>query len=216
MKGLMIKDFRLMKNLKKTFLIVFAAAFWMAMYLDVSSIVSYLMVLGIITSLGTISYDEFDNGNAFLFSLPVTRKDYVVEKYSFCLIISGGAWLLALLCAVAINMIKNETGTADLMLESLVMLPVYMVILAIVLPSQLKFENEQRRVVMFVIFGLLFILIFAGAKIISYLSVDVTGLLQRLSAFPPALLIAVAVLVCGLLLLLSFGLSVRIVNKKEF
>ena len=33
--------------------------------------------------MSSISYDEFDNGNAFLFSLPITRKDYVLEKYIF-------------------------------------------------------------------------------------------------------------------------------------
>ncbi len=51
-------------------------------------------------TLSTISYDEFDNGNAFLFSLPITRAGYVVEKYCFALILALSAWTISTLLVV--------------------------------------------------------------------------------------------------------------------
>ena len=43
-------------------------------------IISYMTFVASLFTLTSISYDEFDNGNAFLFSLPITRRMYVKEK----------------------------------------------------------------------------------------------------------------------------------------
>ena len=53
---------------------------------DIWSLVSLCVVwdstiVTAIFAITTISYDEFDNGLAFLMTLPVTRKQYVAEKY---------------------------------------------------------------------------------------------------------------------------------------
>lgn len=42
-------------------------------------------------AVGTLSYDETDNGLAFLMTLPVDRKTYVREKYLFILICTAAA-----------------------------------------------------------------------------------------------------------------------------
>ena len=79
MKGLLIKDLRLMAAQKKFFLsLVLVTVLLVIMAQDTSFIICYMSFIGAQFSLSTISYDEFDNGNAFLFSLPITRKGYVV------------------------------------------------------------------------------------------------------------------------------------------
>ena len=84
MKGLLIKDFMLLKNQKSFFIIIVAAAIGMSTLMENSSfIIGYIAVIGSLFTLSTIRYDEFDNGNAFLYTLPITRKDYVYEKYEF-------------------------------------------------------------------------------------------------------------------------------------
>ena len=84
MKGLLIKDLRLMKNMGNSLAIILLVAVGMSFYIsDMSFIVIYMAIIGTSFTSSTISYDEFDNGNAFLFSLPVSRKDYVLEKYLF-------------------------------------------------------------------------------------------------------------------------------------
>jgi ABC-type transport system involved in multi-copper enzyme maturation permease subunit len=92
MKGLLIKDIRLMKNMRNSIIMI---AVSMGAYMkDVSFIITYLALIGASFTTSTMSYDEFDNGYTFLLSLPVTRKGYVLEKYAFGLLLGGGGWLL--------------------------------------------------------------------------------------------------------------------------
>lgn len=84
MKGLLIKDFKLMKGQKNFFLAIVSIALAMiTLSPGTSFAIGFLGFVGSLFSLSSISYDEFDNGNAFLFSLPITRKEYVLEKYTF-------------------------------------------------------------------------------------------------------------------------------------
>ncbi len=71
--------------------------------------IGFLGFVGALFSLSSISYDEFDNGNAFLFSLPITRKDYVLEKYIFGLI-SGIMFLLLTVISLVVIAI-TKTGS---------------------------------------------------------------------------------------------------------
>ncbi len=84
MKGLLIKDFKLMKGQKNFFLAIVAIALAMiTLSPGTSFAIGFLGFVGSLFSLSSISYDEFDNGNAFLFSLPITRKEYVFRKIYF-------------------------------------------------------------------------------------------------------------------------------------
>lgn len=58
-------------------------------------IVGYCTMFGMLFTVNTISYDEFDHGYLFLFTLPVTRKDYVLEKYVFMMLCGGGFWAVS-------------------------------------------------------------------------------------------------------------------------
>lgn len=64
--------------------------------------------------MSTISYDEFDNGNAFLFSMPITRKSYTVEKYAFGLIFGMVFWLLATVIALIAGTVRAVAQAAEL------------------------------------------------------------------------------------------------------
>ena len=78
MKGLLIKDFKLMKMQKNFFLMMIAIVIAISFFQnEISFPLGFLPFVISLFSLSTISYDEFDNGNAFLFSLPISRKDYV-------------------------------------------------------------------------------------------------------------------------------------------
>lgn len=70
MKGMLIKDFSLLKGQKQFFMIAIMFAFIFLFLTDMAGFgVSYLMVMFTIFTLSTIAYDEYDNGNAFLLSL---------------------------------------------------------------------------------------------------------------------------------------------------
>ena len=109
MKGLLIKDLKLMKNQKNFFLVILVViAFLAAGSDDLSFPMGFTAFIGTLFTLSSISYDEFDNGNAFLFSLPITRKQYVLEKYGFGLLLGIGSLLTAVCLLSAVRLVKGE------------------------------------------------------------------------------------------------------------
>lgn len=114
MKGLLIKDYKLMKNQAKYYLVIVLIAGIVPMLNfsgkeDFSMFVcAYLTFLFAYFTLSTINYDEFDNGLEYLMTLPASRKIYVQEKYLFCLINTTLAWLfislLNLFCGLERNL----------------------------------------------------------------------------------------------------------------
>ena len=81
MKGLLTKDFRILAGQKRYFtIIILIAAIFLCSGQPAQIIVGYCTMFGMLFTVNTISYDEFDHGYLFLFTLPVTRKDYVLEN----------------------------------------------------------------------------------------------------------------------------------------
>ena len=78
MKGLLIKDFKLLKNQKQFFLIIGLITFMFLVTNDSPYFtITYATMMFSMFTMSTISYDEYDNGAAYLFSLPISRKGYV-------------------------------------------------------------------------------------------------------------------------------------------
>ena len=84
MKGLLIKDLKLMKNNGKNLLLVFLIIGTMMgiMTKELYAAVGYVTFIFTLFTVSTISYDEYDNGYPFLFTLPITRRQYVNEKFN--------------------------------------------------------------------------------------------------------------------------------------
>ena len=76
MKGLFVKDIELMKQQKQFFIlvVVMEVILNLAGSGSVSFATGYFTIVTAIFAITTISYDEFDNGLAFLMTLPVTRN----------------------------------------------------------------------------------------------------------------------------------------------
>lgn len=112
MKGLLIKDFKLMKMQKNFFLMMIAIVIAISFFQnEISFPLGFLPFVISLFSLSTISYDEFDNGNAFLFSLPISRKDYVKEKYLLSFLLGFGALILGLLIICVAGFLKGDTNS---------------------------------------------------------------------------------------------------------
>lgn len=151
MKGLLIKDFLLMKNYKKVMLFMLTIGIFVGMN-DISFAAGYILIFVSILSMSTITYDEANHGLNTLFTLPITRSDYVKEKYLFSLMITGIGFVL-----VTILGCFRKSG----FMETLVILSTALLLLALSLPFQLKEGNEKGRIVLFVVvFGCTFLFAF--------------------------------------------------------
>lgn len=216
MKGLLIKDIRLMKNMRNSLIMILVIAAGMSSYIsDTSFLITYLGMIGVTFTNSTLSYDEFDNGFAFLFSLPVTRKHYVLEKYLFGMLLCGGGWLAGTVLALVSGTIRGSAAPLDSLAGSFLLLPLVMILLAVLLPFHLKFGPEKGRIAMMVILGGFFLVIVLAAKLLSGLAVKLPQL-TFLSSMGTGMIAAASVGIAVLFLALSCRISISIMDKREF
>lgn len=217
MKGLLIKDFKLLKNQKNFFIILVVISIGMSAFMeDVSFIIGYLTFVCSLFTLNSISYDEFDNGYAFLFSLPITRKSYVLEKYSFGLIISMVSWLFSTTVAIIAGSMKNSIILKDIIITALLELLLFIILLSIMLPFQLKLGGEKSRIAIICAVGIVFVIAFVVVKTAEFFNIDLIKIFNNLPVIRMDMLIVITSVITILLLLVSLKTSVYIINKKEF
>ena len=216
-KGLFIKDMKLMKNQKQFFAIMILCAMGFINFFEPDFLVTYMGVMCMFFVLSTISYDEFDNGNAFLFSLPISRKDYVLEKYLFGASVGTGAWLLAVAVTTVYQIWRNPVfSISDWLITSCLLLLLTLFFMAVLLPIQLKFGGEKGKMVMMLVYGGIFALVVLIGKAIEEFHLDVEAFLHWLDNLDSIPVLLTAGLILAAALGLSYGISVKIVQKKEF
>lgn len=217
MKGLLVKDFNLIKSQKNFFFIMVVIAIGTAVINDDATfMLGFLTFVMPMFTLNTITYDEFDNGNAFLFTLPISRKSYVVEKYSLSLLLGGGSWILAALFAIIFSEIKGTVPVLEVVMTAAIIFPIMLVIQAVVLPFHLKFGGGKGRIAMAVAVGLLFIIGLLFVKISEMLGFDLPGIINNLPALSMGMLVAILVVIAVIVFLVSMKISISIMSKKEF
>ncbi len=217
MKGLLVKDFKLLKMQKNFFIIIVATAIgMMVLYEDIAFMIGFLTFVISLFTLSTISYDEFDNGYAFLFTLPVSRTGYTVEKYCFSLLLGGSAWIVSVLLAVIASLQKEAASLSDTMMIALMLVPFMLVIQAVMIPIQLKFGGEKGRIVITATIGLLCIIGIAIVKGAEIFGIDMLNVINHLPRIPLGTLIAAATAAAIGVWLVSMKISFSIMNKKEF
>ena len=149
MKGLMIKDAKLLKNQGKllaVMLVVVAGIMYFATDVNAMFIVGYITIIFAMFTATTISYDEFDNCYLFLMTLPVTRKKYVNEKYLFAMITILIAWCVSMVIATLVMISGKEREPLEMWIgENVCFIFVAWVFTSVMLPVRLKFNAEKAR-----------------------------------------------------------------------
>ena len=218
MKGLLVKDFRLMKGQKNFLVLLFIMiAFVFISGMDASFFMGYLPFLLMIAAMSTITYDEFDNGMAFLMVLPISRKLYVQEKYLFggVLGFTGLASAFVLFLISEINKGSSMTFTQYVLLF-LCFLAFVILFLCLMIPIQLKFGSEKGRIVLFIIFFGIIGMVYLVSKITDKIPAQVIEVFRGIQKLPFGILAALAVGIYILALFISPKISLGIMEKKEW
>ena len=219
MKGLFIKDIRLIVNQKRFLILYLAVALILSFSMDSSFIVSYVPMMAMLLVLSTISYDYNDNGMSFIMTLPNKPGDYAVEKYIFSASGVTFMWLVSLVLQFVSFMIqKTEYVLSEVILTDAIMLPMFLLIIAIMIPIELKYSPEKGRTVLFIIFGIVMIAVIAGKGLVEKIggAGDVMELFVKLQNMSPVVLIIAAYAVCLIALSISMVSTIRIMQNKEF
>ena len=221
-KGLLKKDLYNLASYKTTLIIV--VLFCGIAIIGTDAIYWGSVVIGIIVgmiSLSTFSYDEMSKSNKYILTLPVTRKEIVLEKYVLAIgaTILGGilGFIVTLLVGNVMNYLRPD-NLIDINIETLLATSVggmfgISLIQSIQIPSIFKWGAEKGRIQMFIV---LFVLVITGA-IAGFLlkqaglSVDIEKLENILNNFG---LVALVLLSC-LMYFISYKISYKIYKNKE-
>lgn len=217
MKGLLIKDFRLMRGQRTFFLAIIAISILTAV--TSSNTLFAISFLGFVCPmfvLSSISYDEFDNGNAFLFSLPITRKGYVFEKYIFGLILSIAALIFSTAVCLIISVIKNTASINEIFITALTVFPAELLILSLMLPFQLKFGAEKGRIAIIAVLGGVSVISVILVKAAEAMNINLYELLNAVSKLGMQTFFLLYLLISFIILIISCRISFKVINKKEF
>lgn len=220
MKGLLIKDFQL------TFLNIrmLVALCIVSIFLTSSStgsaafVISYVTIVFFMFVLTSISYDELDHSISFLFTLPISRKTYVLEKYVFSLVCGVIGLVFSSAICIVIGMIKNINLVGpDFIPVALSIYLMLLFIVALMLPIQLKFGGDNGRIALFLVFGIIVAAVYIGSKILEHFHIyeaDIIKFVNLILTSNTALIIPAFIILVLAALGISYGISLRIMNRR--
>ena len=202
MKGLLIKDFRLLKGQVYFLLIVTVCVIVFMINGSEAFGVAYVCSMVALLSLTTVSYDEYENGSAFLFTLPILIGLIVsmIMWYITAVIKTGNiAWDDWMSCCIG-------GVTAGLMM------------VAVALPAQLKFGPERGRIALVTIvllavaLGILMQEFTKGTKFAQ----SAKRILNQIDKLGTKGILGVIVIIWVIVGVISMIISMRVMEKREF
>lgn len=218
MKALLIKDLRLMKNMKNFFvLMVGLIVAFSVFYVDISFVLMYMVVFVSTMSVSSISYDTYENGEAFLFTLPVSRKGYVKEKYVFSILLMLGAMIVFIAFSYVLGAVKQTGVPGDFKVSVFITFLVAVFFVSYMMPIQLKFGGEKRNGVILLTIGGIMFAAFAAAALVSSGAIEnIVSAVKNFIEHSWGAAVCLSLLAAVICMAASYRISVRIMEKKEF
>lgn len=217
MKGLFIKDLRLMKN-QRNFLITLALMFLVLIVtgVDASFFMGYVPFLLLIVTMSTITYDEQDNSMGFLMALPVSRQTYVLEKYLLSTSFGVGGFAVTFVIFLITEKAEGSSMTFENYLLIFMGFLVFVILfLSLMIPIQLKFGSEKGRMVLFAIFFGIIGLVYLVNKVLT-IDLTKTALYETITQLPWGILMTMALVLFVIFVFISAKISLGVMKKKEF
>lgn len=214
MNGLLLKEVLILRSYWKTYglLVAFYAVFSFTGSATFFS--SMMSVILFIVPLSSFSADELARWDKFAAALPGGRRAVVNAKYQFLLMLMVGIVLIACVINLLVSLVRRETDASfpDLMVAALSCGGVGLLLNCVLYPFLFKYGTQKARIAMAIIFGVVFALIAMGLA-----AVNLGGGISALElTFSPVTVTAIAVVVLVAAVLLSYRLSCRIYENREF
>jgi len=217
MKGLLTKDLLILKQQAKTAVFILLCGIMMSFTFEKTMVIGYITIIGTMLAFSTIGYDEFDNGYSFIFTLPVSRRTYVREKYALAL---GCAFSMAVLGGIIALVMMLADGTQHAFEETLIssgsMIAVAILFISFMIPVRIKYNAEKGRVIMYILYAAVLVGGFAGSKLISMLGIDMPGFIAKLDAMNPWVIMCILAIAVLILLAVSEQYTEHVISKKEY
>ena len=152
----------------------------------------------------------------FLMTLPVSRMLYVKSKYLLGFLLTFIGWLAGMVISMITALLHKAPPTADAVLFQLAWVFLWMIMLSFVLPMLFKFGAEKGRMATLAMMLVFMAIVFAFTKLAEGMGMDMDACLNALVGQQIIVLVAGLAVVALILVLISYFISVKIVQKKEY
>lgn len=219
MSGLLRKDLLIFKNGWKMYalLIVFFAVFSFAGNPTYFS--SMMVLILMMQPLSSFSSDELARWDSFAVTLPGGRCAIVKSKYQLLFLVIGAAFVLACLVDLLIIFFDRAEGMSclELVIVSLACAVTGLLLNLILYPFLFKFGSQKARLILGLVFGIVFAGAAMGMVILSFSGSTVADVIAAATPYvTPILLTAAVVVLMVSATIISYRISRRIYDKKEF
>lgn len=211
MKGLFIKDLYILKQRKMAIVMFVAIIFVLGSQAGIEfAVVGYAAILFGILAQGTIAYDDDGNCMSYLMTLPITIKEYVAEKFIFSGLSVFFGWFVSLIFGYVISLYKIDVVvTGETIFSAFVAFLLFVAILNMYIPIQIKFGSEKSRFVIMGVGAVVFII----ALVVKKMNLKVPEGIENAS---PGVVLLVVILFSVLLSVVAFMWSMKILKDREY
>lgn len=213
MKGLILKDFLLIKKTMLYMAVVVALFGGVYTSLDANYFLTFfLSIMMVSIILSTMSYDEFYHWDRYAASLPFSRRQIVLAKFLTCYILFIIGTLFAGWLQLAVMYLKGQPFDWEVVAVMSIAPATGLIGTAIVLPCSYKFGMQRARIAMLVCYGFPSLMLVLVMRMMPDL---LTGAGESLAHLTLGGLVGIIYGVMVAFQVASFLLSVRIVERKE-
>ena len=223
MKALLMKDLRTLKNERRLWVsIIGVSVLFGVLFQNWYFMMGYIMFGLSMIARTMYQYDVADQGIVYLMTLPITRKEYVKEKYLLSLMsICIGGILSMILTKIGMLFTPDQADSNQKIFSAFLgILAVALVLQAIIFPVELKYDvSKSRIIILLLVMGIIILFtafdMLIGAILVAFITifVDAFGGIFIQHFLGTVLLSAVVV---GMIYFSSYRKSVKIMGQKEF
>lgn len=217
MKGLLIKDLKLLKSQKLFITIIAVICCYFVITEKLQFAMTYAAIIFSMLVISTVNYDDDKNGMSFILTFPISRKMYVLEKY-----VLGMLFMAVILAAESIMMMAATAVKAasyapyDWLSAILSFLLSSSLVLSATLPFQIKYGAEKGRMVLVTVFICMGIAAYSLRQVFKALNIDLTEVIEKVAS-AGALEVAIFTIALSFgMMAVSYLLSAAAIKRKQF
>lgn len=219
MKGLLIKDIKLMKNQKTFFTaMTFVGVLFLITQETPYFVITYITTMFSMFTITTLTYDEFENGSAFLFTLPFSRKDYVKEKYLYGIITCALGLGIVTVATVVVSAIRGQKlDMTSIGATGLASISICIIFLSLSIPIEIKFGVEKGRIGFLLVLGLFFAGFYVAMRVAGNEGrLGVQNIISQIGDLSSVAVIGGVIGIWIIVGLVSMLISMGLISRKEY
>lgn len=215
MTGLILKDALVLKKTLKTYLLLLAVYAVLAAVgiFTLSFVTAFLEVIALMLPMSTFAFDEQAHWDRYAAALPLSRRDIVMARYGFTVLVL----LVAAAFGAAMCVVLSFSGDWDAVWECGTSVAVTLLLgtlaLSVAMPLNYRLGPERARPALYVT-----LLLPVAALYVSFETNiwSANGSVTHLEDLPPLLILFPLIFLAVVALILSYCCSCAVMERKEF